>query len=141
MHIIVRSVRFACYCILAACLFGCARDRDSNHIYLRVVGGEGPAGMALAARVTSRYIVEKRFLRVSVPGVSNPTAAQENAALSAAVVQPAYRESDPDGATYLMCTVHEPSRDLARVMLGRCQGQLMEVAKAVGVVLVPAQEF
>ena len=123
--------------IAALLLTGCTTSDDSSHVYLKIVGASGPASMEVAARVTARYISEKRFLRVSIPEVASPSDEQTKVALSSAVVQPAFRDSNPNGSAYLMCTIHEANREVAQAMLKRCEAQLLEIAQVSGVVLVP----
>jgi hypothetical protein len=93
--------------------------------------------MEIAARITATYISEKRFLRVSNPEVRNPSEEQEKVALSSAVVQPAFRESNPNGMAYLVCTVRVPDRGLAHTLVQRCQQELLEIARTSGASLIP----
>jgi hypothetical protein len=92
--------------------------------------------MEVAARITERFISEKRSLLVVFPEVATPSKEQTAAALSTAVVQPAFRASNPNGPVYVRCTIHESNQVAIRFMASRCQEQLQEIAGLLGVTLV-----
>ena len=113
-------------CALLTLLSGCTSTDDFSEVHLKIVGPSGPASMAVAARITAAYISEKRFLRVSIPEVASPSEEQEKAALSSAVVGPAFRENNPNGPTYLICSIHELDHARTQIMLQRCQQELLK---------------
>jgi len=122
--------------LLAAAWVGyVGTEKDPNTLYLKIVGASGPSNMQLAAKITSAYLFEKRFLRVALPDIPSPTQQQSDTALATAVVGPAFRESNPDGATYIACSINGASPPASIAMLGRCREQLQQIAQEVGVKL------
>ena len=121
---------------MVSVLTGCGPEDPPNSLHLKIANGSGPAGMKYAAGITSTYLSEKRFLQVVLPDVANPTQQQSDAALATAVVAPAFLESNPDGAVYMMCTINTSSSESVQPMLNRCREQLEQVAKEVGATLV-----
>jgi hypothetical protein len=113
----------------------CAQTDVPFQIVLRVTAASDQAAVEGTSRITQQYYEEKRFLRVSIPSIASPSETQVLAGMSSAVVEPHERESD--GSPYLVCTIHAPGREVALAMLTRCKEQLVDLAKASGVSLVP----
>jgi hypothetical protein len=123
--------------VLSVFVAGCGGALNDNQPeYLRVLGvPDGAPGMEAAARITQRYLEERRYLRVAFPGLTEPTEEQERNALALAVPQPAFRESNPMGPGYIGCWIHEPIPEVARTMARRCEAELREVAESLGLSL------
>ena len=133
-----RDLITAAACAASIFLLACNSRSESPQVYLRLAGvADGPASMEAAARMTERYIAEKRFLRVVFPDIDNPSEEQIATALSTAVVQPAFQENNPTGPAYVRCTIHTSNPNTFDAMTARCQEQLQEIASLVGVTLVP----
>jgi hypothetical protein len=116
---------------------GALNNREPD--YFRILGvPDGAPGMEAAARITQRYLEERRYLKVAFPGLTEPNEEQERNALSLAVPQPAFRENHPMGPAYIGCWIHEPIREAAAAMARRCESELRDIAQSLGLAL--AQE-
>ncbi|MCA9232837.1 MAG: hypothetical protein KDA57_19465 [Planctomycetales bacterium] len=99
---------------------------------VRVIGiaeATGPAGMQTAARLTSAFYSEGRYKAVLYPGGQVPSVEDESTALSKVVVQPAFREHDPNGAVFVRCTIHHDDVVVAQILAGRCEDEIRALAR------------
>jgi len=94
-----------------------------------IAGATGPAGMEIAARITSRFYSESRYSEVLFPGGQTLTVEDERTAISTVVVQPAIREHDPNGAVFIRCTIHHDDVVVAQILAGRCEDEIRALAR------------
>lgn len=70
--------------------------------------------MLAAGRIAEKYLSEKRYLRVVIPDIANPTEEDARKALETAVVQPAFEASSPDGPIFLSAALSARSKSRSR---------------------------
>jgi hypothetical protein len=119
--------------LMCVLFLGCeSRESSLQAIFEVTSKSENSNAYELSAKITQTYIVERNYIKVVFPEKPEVSEVEISSALTIAVVQPAFSDNPVNGASYLMCTIHNPNNIAALEMLNRCENILVSIASRFG---------